>query len=106
MAAKLRRAYLESILSVPERPELVQPLTWGEFAMHYGAILLLFVLDWGIFEAGKVLFFDILGYESGLRVWGHLTLLTVAITALLYIYFVYIVGAGSGGKKGGDKKAD
>lgn len=99
MAAKLRRIYLESTLNTPEQDALVQPLTWGEFIYHYGAIMLLFVIDYVLYTGGEKLFFDVLGYTSGFTVWLHLSILTVAITAFLYIYYVYIVGAGSAKKK-------
>jgi len=106
----LRRAYLRSIIDTPERAALVQPLTWGEFTLHYGAIGLLFIIDWAIYEFGKVLFFDVWQYASATLVFLHLSGVTIAITAFLYIYFVYVVGAGSGSGSGsgssGSKKSN
>ena len=76
---------------------LLCPLSWTQWSMHYGSIGLLFIIDYYIVVYGHHFFFTYLQLTVS-QMCIYSSMITMLITAFLYVYYVYIVGHG-GGKK-------
>lgn len=97
MCRLLRRRILESLMDC-DHPSLTQPLSWTQFAMHYATIAVLLAVDALLYRVCVYVIFELLGLRSPVAVWGSITALTMGVTALLYVYYVYIIGLGGSSK--------
>ena len=102
MSHLLRKRMLISIMN-DTNEQLLCPLSWSQWCLHYSAIGLLFIIDYYIVLYSHYYFFTYLKLTVS-QVCIYISVITMLITALLYIYYVYIVGHGGSGGSGNKKK--
>jgi hypothetical protein len=97
----LRRRMLESMLDPPA--DIAAPLSWSDRLLNVIATLVVFVFDWVAIRYLHDLLFVRMGL-TGAVVALHVSVGSIVITAVLYVYSVYVVDFMSSRKDNTDKK--
>lgn len=92
MSRLLRRRILDSLCETSS-DVLVTPLTWMQWSVHYSAILMLFVVDYFLYQLWLYIIYGYFQLENKTSIFLCASGISMGITLALYVYYVYIIGS-------------